>query len=165
MPPIALRLDGGREHGDTRSNRGGSRGRGRGALTAFLPMGIGKSNMAMTLGFPIPCQMFHDELFSVTSASLLFLSLAIQSIESESLLKPILSAEEVPVCVHSTYKRLLQSILARSLSCGLPSDGEVKSDCLELFGKVEGVLAVIVKILTMFLVLYRLLGEAPFPYL
>lgn len=41
------------------------------------------------------------------------------------------------VCVHGTYKRLLESILASGLkrmsrvhihfACGLPSDGEVKS--------------------------------------
>ncbi|XP_021756273.1 tRNA 2'-phosphotransferase 1-like isoform X2 [Chenopodium quinoa] len=61
----------------------------------------------------------------------------VKSVESESLLKPILSAEEIPVCVHGTYKRFLQSILASGLkrmsrlhvhfACGLPTDGEVKS--------------------------------------
>ncbi|XP_022973876.1 tRNA 2'-phosphotransferase 1-like [Cucurbita maxima] len=58
-------------------------------------------------------------------------------VETESLLKPILSAEEVPVCVHGTYKTNLESILASGLkrmkrlhvhfSCGLPTDGEVIS--------------------------------------
>ncbi|CAN6469340.1 unnamed protein product [Victoria cruziana] len=59
------------------------------------------------------------------------------NIKSESLLKPILSADEVPVCVHGTYKKNLESILQTGLkrmtrihvhfSCGLPSDGEVIS--------------------------------------
>nr|XP_043621928.1 tRNA 2'-phosphotransferase 1 [Erigeron canadensis] len=58
-------------------------------------------------------------------------------IETESLLKPILSAEEFPVCVHGTYKKNLKSILESGLkrmqrlhvhfSCGLPTDGEVIS--------------------------------------
>ncbi|XP_038893116.1 tRNA 2'-phosphotransferase 1 [Benincasa hispida] len=58
-------------------------------------------------------------------------------VETESLLKPILSAEEVPVCVHGTYKKNLESILESGLkrmkrlhvhfSCGLPTDGEVIS--------------------------------------
>lgn len=58
-------------------------------------------------------------------------------VESESLLKPILSAEEVSVCVHGTYKKYLESILGSGLkrmkrlhvhfSCGLPADGEVIS--------------------------------------
>ncbi|OVA00128.1 Phosphotransferase KptA/Tpt1 [Macleaya cordata] len=61
----------------------------------------------------------------------------IETIESESLLKPILSAEEAPVCVHGTYKRNLESILQTGLkrmkrlhvhfSSGLPTDGEVIS--------------------------------------
>ncbi|XP_021906233.1 tRNA 2'-phosphotransferase 1 isoform X2 [Carica papaya] len=61
----------------------------------------------------------------------------IKTVESESLLKPILSAEEVPVCVHGTYRRNLESILQSGLkcmkrlhvhfSCGLPTDGEVIS--------------------------------------
>ncbi|KAF5186360.1 tRNA 2'-phosphotransferase 1-like, partial [Thalictrum thalictroides] len=61
----------------------------------------------------------------------------IVSVESESLLKPILSAEEAPVCVHGTYKRNLESILQYGLkrmkrlhvhfSSGLPTDGEVIS--------------------------------------
>ncbi|KAJ1413638.1 Phosphotransferase KptA/Tpt1 [Sesbania bispinosa] len=59
------------------------------------------------------------------------------TVETESLLKPILSAEEVPVCVHGTYRRNLESILGSGLkrmkrlhvhfSCGLPTDGEVIS--------------------------------------
>lgn len=59
------------------------------------------------------------------------------AVETESLLKPILSAEEFPVCVHGTYKRNLDSILASGLkrmkrlhvhfSRGLPTDGEVIS--------------------------------------
>ncbi|CAA0813583.1 RNA 2-phosphotransferase- Tpt1 / KptA family [Striga hermonthica] len=61
----------------------------------------------------------------------------IQTVETESLLKPILSAEEVPVCVHGTYMKNLESILGGGLkrmkrlhvhfSCGLPTDGEVIS--------------------------------------
>ncbi|KAJ4836520.1 hypothetical protein Tsubulata_047272 [Turnera subulata] len=61
----------------------------------------------------------------------------LQAVETESLLKPILSAEEVPVCVHGTYKKNLESILESGLkrmqrlhvhfSCGLPTDGEVIS--------------------------------------
>ncbi|KAL8464961.1 hypothetical protein ACS0TY_034449 [Phlomoides rotata] len=59
------------------------------------------------------------------------------TVETESLLKPILSHEEVPVCVHGTYKKNLESILQYGLkrmkrlhvhfSCGLPTDGEVIS--------------------------------------
>lgn len=58
-------------------------------------------------------------------------------VETESLLKPILSAEEFPVCVHGTYRKNLKSILESGLkrmqrlhvhfSCGLPTDGEVIS--------------------------------------
>uniref|UniRef100_A0A2C9WRR0 2'-phosphotransferase n=1 Tax=Manihot esculenta TaxID=3983 RepID=A0A2C9WRR0_MANES len=61
----------------------------------------------------------------------------VKTVESESLLKAILSAEEVPVCVHGTYKRNLESILKSGLkrmkrlhvhfACGLPTDGEVIS--------------------------------------
>ncbi|KAH7519596.1 uncharacterized protein LOC107407225 [Ziziphus jujuba] len=61
----------------------------------------------------------------------------IKTVETERLLKPILSAEEVPVCVHGTYRKNLESILGSGLkrmerlhvhfSCGLPADGEVIS--------------------------------------
>ncbi|KAL5728095.1 2'-phosphotransferase [Ranunculus cassubicifolius] len=61
----------------------------------------------------------------------------VTTIESESLLKTILSAEEAPICVHGTYKRNLESILQSGLkrmkrlhvhfSRGLPSDGGVIS--------------------------------------
>ncbi|XP_078162195.1 uncharacterized protein LOC144557492 isoform X1 [Carex rostrata] len=61
----------------------------------------------------------------------------IKAVESEHLLKPIMSAEEMPVCVHGTYKRNLESILKSGLkrmerlhvhfSSGLPTDGEVIS--------------------------------------
>uniref|UniRef100_A0A2P2K221 2'-phosphotransferase n=1 Tax=Rhizophora mucronata TaxID=61149 RepID=A0A2P2K221_RHIMU len=66
----------------------------------------------------------------------------ITTVESESLLKPIISAEDIPVCVHGTYKKNLESILKSGLkrmqrlhvhfSCGLPSDGKVIS------GKISG---------------------------
>ncbi|RDX79960.1 tRNA 2'-phosphotransferase 1, partial [Mucuna pruriens] len=59
------------------------------------------------------------------------------AVETESLLKPILSAEEVPVCVHGTYRKNLEAILESGLkrmkrlhvhfSRGLPTDGEVIS--------------------------------------
>ncbi|KAL6560369.1 hypothetical protein OROGR_003928 [Orobanche gracilis] len=62
---------------------------------------------------------------------------SIQTVETESLLKPVLSPEEVPVCVHGTYKKNLESILEGGLnrmnrlhvhfSCGLPTDGGVIS--------------------------------------
>ncbi|KAL6513575.1 hypothetical protein OROGR_021061 [Orobanche gracilis] len=62
---------------------------------------------------------------------------SIQTVETESLLKPILSPEEVPVCVHGTYKENLESILEGGISrmnrlhvhfsCGLPTDGRVIS--------------------------------------
>ncbi|ERN17530.1 tRNA 2'-phosphotransferase 1 isoform X1 [Amborella trichopoda] len=62
---------------------------------------------------------------------------SIKDITSESLLKPILSADEVQVCVHGTYKKNLDSILHSGLqrmsrihvhfSSGLPTDGEVIS--------------------------------------
>ncbi|XP_052179443.1 uncharacterized protein LOC127792864 [Diospyros lotus] len=61
----------------------------------------------------------------------------IVTVETESLLKPILSAEEIPVSVHGTYKKFLESILEQGLkrmkrlhvhfSSGLPTDGEVIS--------------------------------------
>ncbi|XP_033148354.1 tRNA 2'-phosphotransferase 1 isoform X10 [Brassica rapa] len=62
---------------------------------------------------------------------------SVTTVVSEKLLKPILSPEEAPVCVHGTYKKNLESILASGLkrmnklhvhfSCGLPIDGEVIS--------------------------------------
>ncbi|OEL33598.1 tRNA 2'-phosphotransferase 1 [Dichanthelium oligosanthes] len=61
----------------------------------------------------------------------------VTTVASESLLKPILSADEVSVCVHGTYRKNLDSILQSGLkrmarlhvhfSSGLPSDGEVIS--------------------------------------
>ncbi|KAL2514971.1 RNA 2'-phosphotransferase [Forsythia ovata] len=61
----------------------------------------------------------------------------IATVETESLLKPILSPEEVSVCVHGTYKKNLESILEHGLkrmkrlhvhfSCGLPTDGDIIS--------------------------------------
>ncbi|KAL2337462.1 hypothetical protein Fmac_011908 [Flemingia macrophylla] len=61
----------------------------------------------------------------------------VTAVETDSLLKPILSAEEFPVCVHGTYRKNLESILGSGLkrmkrlhvhfSCGLPTDGEVIS--------------------------------------
>ncbi|KAH6801544.1 RNA 2'-phosphotransferase [Perilla frutescens var. hirtella] len=58
-------------------------------------------------------------------------------VETESLLKPILSPEEIPVCVHGTCKKNLESILREGLkrmkrlhvhfSSGLPRDFEVIS--------------------------------------
>ncbi|KAM7277190.1 hypothetical protein ACFE04_019056 [Oxalis oulophora] len=61
----------------------------------------------------------------------------VTTVESDSLLKPILFHEEVQVCVHGTYKKNLDSILASGLSRmrrlhvhfsrGLPTDGEVIS--------------------------------------
>ncbi|KAB2595455.1 tRNA 2'-phosphotransferase 1-like [Pyrus ussuriensis x Pyrus communis] len=58
-------------------------------------------------------------------------------VESERLLTPIISSEEVPVCVHGTYRRNLESILSSGLksmkrlhvhfSRGLPTDGQVIS--------------------------------------
>ncbi|XP_052486654.1 uncharacterized protein LOC105768641 [Gossypium raimondii] len=61
----------------------------------------------------------------------------VMTVESERLLKQILSADEVQFCVHGTYKRNLESILESGLkrmkrlhvhfSSGLPTDGEVIS--------------------------------------
>ncbi|CAN6211393.1 unnamed protein product [Urochloa humidicola] len=61
----------------------------------------------------------------------------VTTITSDSLLKPILSADEVSVCVHGTFRKRLGSILQSGLnrmerlhvhfSNGLPSDGEVIS--------------------------------------
>nr|GMD45409.1 tRNA 2'-phosphotransferase 1 isoform X1 [Ipomoea batatas] len=61
----------------------------------------------------------------------------VATVATENLLKPILSAEEVPVCVHGTYNKNLELILEQGLkrmkrlhvhfSCGLPTDGEVIS--------------------------------------
>ncbi|WZY91791.1 hypothetical protein YC2023_064120 [Brassica napus] len=68
---------------------------------------------------------------------------SIMTVESDKLLKPILSPEEAPVCVHGTYKKNLESILASGLkrmnrlhvhfSCGLPTDGEVISDGIAFY--------------------------------
>ncbi|KAL3624493.1 hypothetical protein CASFOL_031161 [Castilleja foliolosa] len=62
---------------------------------------------------------------------------SLQTVETESLLKPILSHEEIPVCVHGTYRKNLESILEGGLkrmdrlhvhfSSGLPTDGKVIS--------------------------------------
>ncbi|KAL2892420.1 tRNA 2'-phosphotransferase 1 [Bienertia sinuspersici] len=62
---------------------------------------------------------------------------SVKSVETENLLEPILSAEEIPVCIHGTYKRHLESILASGLkrmnrlhihfACGLPQDKVVIS--------------------------------------
>ncbi|CAN8318628.1 unnamed protein product [Cochlearia groenlandica] len=62
---------------------------------------------------------------------------SIMTVVSEKLLKRILSPEEAPVCIHGTYRKNLESILAYGLkrmnrmhihfSCGLPTDGEVIS--------------------------------------
>ncbi|XP_028552326.1 tRNA 2'-phosphotransferase 1 isoform X3 [Dendrobium catenatum] len=62
---------------------------------------------------------------------------SIKNVTSESLLKPILSTDEVQVCVHGTYKKNLESILQYGLkrmerlhvhfASGLPLDGEVIS--------------------------------------
>ncbi|KAK9143367.1 hypothetical protein Syun_012767 [Stephania yunnanensis] len=59
------------------------------------------------------------------------------TVETESLLKPINSVEEVPVCVHGTYKKNLDSILQSGLKrmkrlhvhfgSGLPSDETIIS--------------------------------------
>ncbi|AQL02284.1 RNA 2'-phosphotransferase Tpt1 / KptA family [Zea mays] len=66
-----------------------------------------------------------------------------ETVTSESLLKPILSPDEVSVCVHGTYRKNLDSILQSGLkrmarlhvhfSSGLPSDGEVISGMLSFF--------------------------------
>ncbi|XP_074291665.1 uncharacterized protein LOC141618454 [Silene latifolia] len=62
---------------------------------------------------------------------------SVEAVETESLLRLITSAEDIPVCVHGTYKRFLDSILQSGLkrmgrlhvhfSSGLPSDNEVIS--------------------------------------
>ncbi|CAN6179549.1 unnamed protein product [Urochloa humidicola] len=67
----------------------------------------------------------------------------ITTVTSESLLKPILSADEVSVCVHGTFRKKLDSILQSGLSRmtrlhvhfsnGLPSDGQVISDGMKLY--------------------------------
>ncbi|XP_031389621.1 tRNA 2'-phosphotransferase 1 isoform X2 [Punica granatum] len=67
----------------------------------------------------------------------------VKAVETENLLKPILSAEEVPVCVHGTYKKNLKLILETGLnrmqrlhvhfSRGLPTDGEVISGQISIY--------------------------------
>ncbi|KAL9245285.1 hypothetical protein vseg_018954 [Gypsophila vaccaria] len=62
---------------------------------------------------------------------------SLQAVETESLLQPVTSAEDIPVCVHGTYKRFLDSILQSGLkrmsrlhvhfSSGLPTDNQVIS--------------------------------------
>ncbi|XP_042046510.1 tRNA 2'-phosphotransferase 1-like isoform X3 [Salvia splendens] len=62
---------------------------------------------------------------------------SVVTVETESLLKPILSPEEISVCVHGTYKKNLESILREGLKrmqrlhvhfcSGLPRDAEVVS--------------------------------------
>ncbi|VAI69550.1 unnamed protein product [Triticum turgidum subsp. durum] len=66
----------------------------------------------------------------------------VTTVTSESLLKPILSADEVSVCVHGTYRKNVDSILKYGLkrmarlhvhfSSGLPSDGGVISGTIFL---------------------------------
>lgn len=61
----------------------------------------------------------------------------LKAVKTESLLKPIVSAEDVPVCVHGTYRENLPSILEHGLkrmkrlhihfACGLPKDSDVIS--------------------------------------
>uniref|UniRef100_A0A803NB08 2'-phosphotransferase n=1 Tax=Chenopodium quinoa TaxID=63459 RepID=A0A803NB08_CHEQI len=152
-------LVGGREHGDTRSNRGGSRGRGRGrgalsAHTYIFGIDSFSSFVLNTLHFDTDLHIFQairidnkQRLGLLEEDGELWIRAnqghTVKSVESESLLKPILSTEEVPVCVHGTHKRLLQSILASDLkrmsrlhvhfSCGLRSDGEVKSDGMKFY--------------------------------
>ncbi|KAF1002343.1 uncharacterized protein LOC141701695 [Apium graveolens] len=65
----------------------------------------------------------------------------LKAVKTESLLKPIISAEEVPVCVHGTYRENLPSILEHGLkcmkrlhihfACGLPKDSDVISGMRE----------------------------------
>lgn len=60
---------------------------------------------------------------------------SIKVVDSEKLLKPILSASEVPVCVHGTYRKNLESIRRTGLkrmtrvhihfATGLPHDGVI----------------------------------------
>jgi 2'-phosphotransferase len=67
---------------------------------------------------------------------------SIKVVDSEKLLKPILSANEVPVCVHGTYRKNLESIRRTGLkrmrrlhihfATGLPHDGVIsgmRSNC------------------------------------
>uniref|UniRef100_M4CL13 3-phosphoshikimate 1-carboxyvinyltransferase n=1 Tax=Brassica campestris TaxID=3711 RepID=M4CL13_BRACM len=90
----------------------------------------------------------NKQLFSLVEENGELLSRAnqghsITTVESDKLLKPILSPEEAPVCVHGTYKKNLESILASGLkrmnrlhvhfSCGLPTDGEVISDGIAFY--------------------------------
>ncbi|PON34620.1 Phosphotransferase KptA/Tpt [Parasponia andersonii] len=61
----------------------------------------------------------------------------VTTVETERLLTPIVSADEIPVCVHGTYRKNLESILVSGLkrmqrlhvhfSRGLPTSGEVIS--------------------------------------
>ncbi|KAK8294437.1 hypothetical protein V6Z12_D05G000200 [Gossypium hirsutum] len=69
------------------------------------------------------------------------------TVESERLLKQILSADEVQFCVHGTYKRNLESILELGLkhmkrlhvhfSSGLLTDGEVISGIQQVMEENE----------------------------
>ncbi|KAF4363094.1 hypothetical protein F8388_013458 [Cannabis sativa] len=62
---------------------------------------------------------------------------SVTTVETEKLLQAIVSAEEIPVCVHGTYRKNLESILQSGLkrmkrlhihfSRGLPTEGEVIS--------------------------------------
>ncbi|KAG4931136.1 hypothetical protein JHK85_048720 [Glycine max] len=71
----------------------------------------------------------------------------VKVVETESLLKPILSAKEFPVCLHGTYRKNLESILGSGLkrmkrlhvhfSCGLPTDGEVISGILRILRRAS----------------------------
>ncbi|GAU38604.1 hypothetical protein TSUD_266430, partial [Trifolium subterraneum] len=146
---------------DTRNDRERTRGRGGGGGSG--PSGSGKDkidslgrlltrilrHMASELklnmrsdGFVNAVRKDNKQRFSLIEENGELLIRANQghtttAVETESLLKPILSAEEFPVCVHGTYRRNLDSILTSGLkrmkrlhvhfSCGLPSDGEVIS--------------------------------------
>ncbi|KAK8294438.1 hypothetical protein V6Z11_D05G000100 [Gossypium hirsutum] len=71
----------------------------------------------------------------------------VMTVESERLLKQILSADEVQFCVHGTYKRNLESILELGLkhmkrlhvhfSSGLLTDGEVISGIQQVMEENE----------------------------
>ncbi|EOX96233.1 RNA 2'-phosphotransferase isoform 3 [Theobroma cacao] len=144
---------GGRGRGqEMKCDRGGSRGRGGGSggkdkidalgrlLTRILRHRATELNLNMRSDGYVKVQDLL-KLNLKTFADIPLRSHTVddikETVESESLLKQILSADEVQVCVHGTYKRNLESILESGLkrmkrlhvhfSSGLPTDGEVIS--------------------------------------
>ncbi|KAH9313804.1 hypothetical protein KI387_022431 [Taxus chinensis] len=128
--------------------RRGGRGKGKGdkinalgrLMTAILRHKAEKLGLSIRSDGYVPVDEFL-KLREITFAGIPLCSHTVDDvkevIESDELLMPISSVEEVPVCVHGTYRKNLESILKTGLSrmqrrhvhfaTGLPHDGDVIS--------------------------------------